>query len=88
MPERSTPTRTLSCSASTTSRSARRASVRLPTPCTRARITVHDGHELCRLDVARSSRPVRAKTSKEESPPLAGSSVVLGREQASSSRSR
>ncbi len=33
---------------------------------TRARITVHDGHELCRLDVARSSRPVWARTSKED----------------------
>jgi type I restriction enzyme R subunit len=31
---------------------------------TRARIAVHDGHEICRLDVARSSRPVWAKTSK------------------------
>lgn len=33
---------------------------------TRARITVHDGQELCRLDVARSSRPVWARTSKED----------------------
>ncbi len=32
----------------------------------RARIAVHDGHEICRLDVARSSRPVWAKTSKED----------------------
>ena len=32
----------------------------------RARIALHDGHEICRLDVARSSRPVWAKTSKEE----------------------
>jgi type I restriction enzyme R subunit len=34
---------------------------------TRARITTHDGHDICRLDVARSTRPVWAKTSKEES---------------------
>jgi type I restriction enzyme R subunit len=33
---------------------------------TRARIATHDGHEICRLDVARSSRPVWAKTSKDE----------------------
>ncbi|MGI8682345.1 MAG: AlbA family DNA-binding domain-containing protein [Mycobacteriales bacterium] len=33
---------------------------------TRARIAVHEGHELCRLDVARSSRPVWARTSKED----------------------
>ena len=32
---------------------------------TRARITVHGGHEICRLDVARSSVPVRATTSKQ-----------------------
>ncbi len=32
----------------------------------RARIAVHDGHEICRLDVARSSHPVWAKTSKGE----------------------
>ncbi len=32
----------------------------------RARIAVHDGHEICRLDVARSSRPVWARTSKED----------------------
>jgi type I restriction enzyme R subunit len=31
---------------------------------TRARITVHDGHEICRLDVGRSPKPVWAKTSK------------------------
>ena len=31
---------------------------------TRARITVHAGHELCRVDVALSPRPVWAKTSK------------------------
>ena len=33
---------------------------------TRARITVHDDHELCRLDVARSSRPVWANTTKAD----------------------
>jgi type I restriction enzyme R subunit len=33
---------------------------------TRARIAVHDGHEICRLDVARSSRPIWAKTSKQD----------------------
>ena len=33
---------------------------------TRARIIVHDGREICRLDVARSSRPVWAKTSKKD----------------------
>jgi len=33
---------------------------------TRARIAVHDGREICRLDVARSSQPVWAKTSKED----------------------
>ena len=32
---------------------------------TRARITVHDGQEICRVDVARSSQPVWAKTSKQ-----------------------
>jgi len=32
----------------------------------RARIAVHKGHEICRLDVARSSRPVWARTSKED----------------------
>lgn len=32
----------------------------------RARIAIHCGHELCRLDVARSSTPVWAKTSKED----------------------
>jgi type I restriction enzyme R subunit len=38
------------------------------TPVTRcrARVVVHEGHEICRLDVARSSRPVWAKTSKAE----------------------
>jgi type I restriction enzyme R subunit len=30
---------------------------------TRARITIHNGHEICRLDVAQSSQPVWAKTS-------------------------
>lgn len=33
---------------------------------TRARIAVHDGREICRLDVARSAAPVWAKTSKQE----------------------
>jgi len=33
---------------------------------TRARITVHDGRELCRLDVAGSSQPVWARTSRLE----------------------
>ena len=33
---------------------------------TRARIATHGGLDLCRLDVARSSRPVWAKTSKAE----------------------
>ena len=33
---------------------------------TRARIAVHDGDEISRLDVARSSRPVWAKTSKQD----------------------
>ncbi len=33
---------------------------------TRARIAVHDGREICRLDVARSSQPVWATTSKED----------------------
>jgi len=33
---------------------------------TRARIAVHDGHEICRLDVARSSQPVWATTSKDD----------------------
>ncbi len=32
----------------------------------RARITVHNSHEICRVDVAKSSQPVWAKTSKEE----------------------
>ena len=32
---------------------------------TRARVVAHAGVELCRLDVARSSRPIWAKTSKE-----------------------
>ncbi|MDQ3474919.1 MAG: ATP-binding protein [Actinomycetota bacterium] len=34
---------------------------------TRARIAVHEGQEICRLDVAISPAPVRAKTSKAES---------------------
>jgi type I restriction enzyme R subunit len=33
---------------------------------TRARIAIHDGHEICRIDVARSSQPVWAKTSKQD----------------------
>ncbi len=33
---------------------------------TRARIAVDDGKEICRLDVARSTQPVWAKTSKED----------------------
>jgi type I restriction enzyme R subunit len=33
---------------------------------TRARIAMHDGREICRLDVARSSQPVWAKTSKQD----------------------
>jgi type I restriction enzyme, R subunit len=33
--------------------------------CTRARITTHAGHEICRLDVARSPQPVWAATSKD-----------------------
>ncbi len=32
----------------------------------RARIAVHEGKEICRLDVARSSRPVWTRTSKED----------------------
>ncbi|MGI8809092.1 MAG: HsdR family type I site-specific deoxyribonuclease [Acidimicrobiales bacterium] len=32
----------------------------------RARIAVHEGHEICRLDVARSAQPVWARTSKAE----------------------
>lgn len=38
----------------------------IPVSRTRARINIHDGHELCRLDVARSSGPVGATTSKAE----------------------
>jgi type I restriction enzyme R subunit len=38
-----------------------------PVMRTRARIVMRDGHEICRLDVARSSRPVWAKTSKDDS---------------------
>ena len=33
--------------------------------CTRARITIHAGHEICRLDAARSPQPVWAATSKD-----------------------
>ena len=33
---------------------------------TRARIVAHDGAEICRVDVARSSQPIWAKTSKSE----------------------
>ncbi len=33
---------------------------------TRARIAVHEGQEICRLDVAISPAPVRAKTSKAD----------------------
>jgi type I restriction enzyme R subunit len=32
----------------------------------RARIAVHDGHEICRLDVAPSTRPVWARTSRDD----------------------
>ncbi len=32
----------------------------------RVRIAFHDGKEICRLDVARSSRPAWARTSKED----------------------
>ena len=37
-----------------------------PVTRTRARITVHAGHEICRVDVAASPAPVWAKTSKDE----------------------
>ncbi|MGH9187520.1 MAG: AlbA family DNA-binding domain-containing protein [Acidimicrobiales bacterium] len=37
-----------------------------PVTRTRARITIHAGHEICRLDVAASPQPVWAKTSKED----------------------
>ena len=33
---------------------------------TRARIALHEGHEICRLDVAKSSESVWAKTSKDD----------------------
>jgi type I restriction enzyme R subunit len=33
---------------------------------TRARITEHEGHEICPLEVARSSQPVWARTSKAD----------------------
>jgi type I restriction enzyme R subunit len=39
---------------------------------TRARITIYDGKEICRLDVARSSQPVWARTSKDESADMPG----------------
>ncbi len=41
----------------------------------RARVVPHNGHDVCRLDVARSSRSVWAKTSK------AGASVLRTNEQ-------
>jgi len=37
-----------------------------PVTRVRARITVHDGKQICRVDVARHSEPVWAKTSKAE----------------------
>jgi len=37
-----------------------------PVTRTRARITIHEGHEICRIDVAGSPSPVRARTSKAE----------------------
>ncbi|MDQ6927423.1 MAG: ATP-binding protein [Actinomycetota bacterium] len=37
-----------------------------PVTRTRARITIHAGHELCRVDVAASPTPVWARTSKDE----------------------
>jgi type I restriction enzyme, R subunit len=37
-----------------------------PVTRTRARIVVHEGQEICRPDVARSTRPVWAKTSKAD----------------------
>ena len=37
-----------------------------PVTRTRARIAVHDGREICRVDVARSSQPVWAKTSNDD----------------------
>jgi len=33
---------------------------------TRSRIVTHESHEICRIDVARSPKPVWAKTSKDE----------------------
>lgn len=33
---------------------------------TRSRIALHEGLEVCRVDVNRSARPVWAKTSKED----------------------
>ncbi|MDA8283375.1 MAG: hypothetical protein M0Z42_08805 [Actinomycetota bacterium] len=37
-----------------------------PVTRTRARIIVHAGHEICRVDVAASPSPVWARTSKDE----------------------
>ncbi len=37
-----------------------------PVTRTRARITVHDDNEICRVDVAAFTQPVWAKTSKAE----------------------
>jgi type I restriction enzyme R subunit len=37
-----------------------------PVTRTRARIVVYQGHEICRVDVAASTGPVRARTSKAE----------------------
>lgn len=36
----------------------------VPVTSTRARITVYQGHEICRVDVAASPAPVSAKISK------------------------
>ena len=33
---------------------------------TRARITVHEGEEICRVDVSTSAQPVWVKTSKDD----------------------
>lgn len=38
----------------------------VPVTRTRARIVVHEGHEICRVDVAASAAPVRATTSKAD----------------------
>lgn len=37
-----------------------------PVKFTRARVDAYDGHEICRVDIASSPRPVRAKTSKAD----------------------